>query len=143
MLCINVIIREIKNRKLSPFFNFAIRNPQSFLFIIYSQVFLGFDRELGGDELVGLAGIKLPFRPAHPADVFNQHPFVPGEIGGGHDPVAGDQLLKILIRHLEGGRWRNRIQRDEHKELLTNTETEVVLPLDVLRDTVEPHADLP
>jgi len=109
--------------------------------MVNSQVFLGFDGQAGGDELVGLACIKLPFRPAHPCYVVHMNPLVSCEIGSGNETVTGDKLLKILIRYLEGYRGRNCIQCDEHEELLSNTETEVVLPLDVLRDTVESHAD--
>ncbi len=97
-----------------------------------SDLVLEFPRELRTYEFVGGAQELGEFRDAEGFAGFERDPFCTGEVGGGNDVWALDELGEGFVTGLEGEADFSGYQRGDGKHLAADFEEQVVAPLDLL-----------
>lgn len=93
--------------------------------------------ELGDYQGMGLTEEVFKFGAGQCGFSFHGYPVGPGQVGGGHDSLALDQLGEVFVAAFEGEAHPHGLQRGDRKHFATYLEDEIVIPLDLLGDAWE------
>ena len=98
---------------------------------------LKFFGELGDYQRMGLTEETFKFRVGQCGFRFQGYPMGPGQVGGGDDSRALDQIGEVFVAAFEGEARLHGLQWGDRKHFAAYLEDQIVIPLDLLGDAWE------